>query len=1286
MVHLHVHTHYSPLDGMSKIPDLVEKCRSTGMNSIAITDHGNMYGIKEFIDYTTKINGKTFSAIKELEKQLTEATGEEEKKVVEAELEKKKKEVFKPIIGCEAYCARRTLYDKDKDFKRINIESGREQIVDASGYHIVLLAKNEKGYENLCQMISTAWIDGYYNRPRIDKDLLKKYSEGVIVSSACLGGEIPQHIIAGDLEKAEESIMWFKEVFGDDFYLEIQRHQTTKPRSDQNVYMRQKQIIPHIIELAKKTNTKIIATNDVHFVEEEHAEAHDRLICLATGRTIEDENRMHYTKQEWLKTPEEMEAIFADIPEAISNTDEVAAKVEMYSLDRAPIMPVYDIPSEFGTEEEYKKRYTYKDLFDEFTQDEKGNVVMSQEDAEAKIRKIGGYDRLYRIKLEADYLKDLALMGAKKRYGDPIPEDTLERIIFELHIMKTMGFPGYFLIVQDFITAARNMGVSVGPGRGSAAGSVVAYCLKITDVDPLKYDLLFERFLNPDRISLPDIDIDFDDDGRADVLHWVTNKYGKEKVAHIVTYGTMATKSSIKDVGRVQRIPIPEVNALTSLIPDKFAEDKNGKAPKVNISNCIRLVPELQEARNSSDQNISDMLKYAEMLEGTVRQTGIHACGVIIGADDLKKFVPLSKGKDKTGEELLLTQYEGSVIETVGLIKMDFLGLKTLSIIKEALSIIKASKGVTIDIDNIPIDDEKTYQLYSAGLTTGTFQFESVGMQKHLKALKPSTFEDLIAMNALYRPGPMEYIPSFIARKHGEEPIVYDLPVMETYLKDTYGITVYQEQVMLLSRLLANFTRGESDELRKAMGKKLRDKLDKMKPKFISQGEKNGHDAKILEKIWTDWEKFASYAFNKSHATCYSWISYQTAYLKAHYPAEFMAANLTRNRDDIKEITKFMSECQNMRLKVKGPDVNESQLNFMVNDKGELRFGLGGVKGVGSAAVESIVEERNENGKYTNIFNFMQRVNLSACNKKTIESLAASGAFDSFPEITREQFFAINPKGELTLDLLVRYGNSYQNDKLQNSNSLFGDEDDIEIPTPTLIPTEEWSPLDKLNKEKDLIGIFLSSHPLDKYKTEIMYGNTIHSNEIEKKKTAGETVAFSISGMIVSTREGITKTNKPFGIITLEDYEGTVEFPLFGKDYIEFKNYLSKDLFIHIKGRIQERGSEWKRRDDTQNSGPKQYEVKISSINLLDDVKNNIIQKLTVKIQLSAIDQTFCSDFTSLIESKRGNTELYMQVYDPELRFSQPLRSSNFKINVDQDLLEFLIENEAEEKLQFKFN
>lgn len=1289
--HLHVHSHYSLLDGMSKVGDLIAKCLKNGMSSIALTDHGNMFGIKELVDSSLKHNSGVDKKIKALTKELKEkgANNPDTKLEIENQIEFHKTQYFKPIIGVEAYCARRTLYDHNKDVKITNPENGRQVVVDRGGYHLVLLAKNPTGYHNLCKLISIAWMDGMYGRPRIDKNILEKYHEGIIVSSACLGGEIPQLILANKIDEARKSIQWFKSIFKEDYYLEIQRHQTEKPNAEVRTYQVQKRVNPVILQLAEETNTKVIATNDVHFVEEEHAEAHDRLICLSTGKDVDDPNRMHYTKQEWLKTPEEMHAIFKDVPEALSNTQEIVDKVEIYSLDSPPIMPKYDIPEAFGTEDSYRKQYSNEDLFEEFTRDETGQEVLSREDAESKIKKIGGYDKLYRIKLEADYLAKLAWEGAKIRYGEILSDEIKERIIFELHIMKTMGFPGYFLIVQDFIAAARDMGVSVGPGRGSAAGSVVAYCLKITDIDPLKYDLLFERFLNPDRISLPDIDVDFDDDGRSDVLHWVTDKYGKEKVAHIVTYGTMATKSSIKDVGRVQKVPLPKVNEIVSYIPDKMpdtAKDAKGKTLKVKIKNCLKYVPEIKQAHLGTDSNVSSMLTYANELEDTIRQIGIHACGVIIGADDLTNFAPLATVKDKaSGEDILVTQYDGHVVESVGLIKMDFLGLKTLSIIKEALRNIKKSKDVDINIDTIPIDDKLTYQLYSEGKTIGTFQFESPGMQKYLRELKPSVFEDLIAMNALYRPGPMKYIPQFINRKHGLEPISYDIDIMEKYLKDTYGITVYQEQVMLLSRLLANFTRGESDALRKAMGKKLIHVLNSLKPKFINGGISNGHDPKVLEKIWEDWEDFASYAFNKSHATCYSWISYQTAYLKAHYPAEFMAANLTRNRDNIADVTKFMDECKAMRLPVKGPDVNESDLNFMVNKTGEIRFGLGGIKGVGQGAVEAIVKEREEHGPYKDIYDFMERVNLTACNKKTCENLALSGAFDSMLPVTRETYLGTGEKGDTFLQELLSYGNRYQMDQQQNQASLFDMlDEEIEIAKPQAPETPEWSTLNRLNKEKELIGIYLSSHPLDRYAIEIKHGCNTKLNEIEELLASKKKHKFTCGGMVIAHRTGITKRDKQFGIITVEDYSGQFSFPLFGDDYINYSKYLKDDLMILIKGEIIEYGSNWKFKKQSDPNEPIRMTTCISSIELLENVGNSLIKGLNLSIDLNQMNKIDYEDLFTLFSENKGRNELSIDVEDPHSNKIISLHTNKYPISINNKVVNYLDSLVDDNKASYK--
>ena len=1261
-VHLHVHTQYSILDGQASIPRLVDKAIANGMRGIAVTDHGDMFGIKEFFNYVNKKNGGTNGEIKDLKKRISALeSGKEEAGNPEVEiasckqrLEEAKKRLFKPIFGCEMYVARRNMEDKE----------GKQ---DQSGYHLVVLAKNLKGYHNLIKLVSKAWTKGFYMRPRTDRAELEKYHEGLIVCSACLGGEVPRKITAGRLDEAEEAIRWYKNLFGDDYYLELQRHKATVPRANRETYKLQQAVNGKLVEYSKKYGIKLVCTNDVHFVDEENAEAHDRLICLSTGKDLDDPNRMLYTKQEWMKTREEMNEIFADIPEALANTTEVCDKVEFYSIDHAPIMPTFSIPESFGTEEEYRKRFTEEDLFNEFTRDENGNVVMDEASAKAKIERLGGYDKLYRIKLEADYLAKLAYEGAVRRYGENMDDETKERLKFELYIMKTMGFPGYFLIVQDFINAARNqLDVSVGPGRGSAAGSAVAYCLGITQIDPIKYDLLFERFLNPDRISLPDIDVDFDDDGRGRVLNWVTEKYGQEKVAHIITYGTMATKLAIKDVARVQKLPLSESDRLCKLIPDKIPDKK------LNLPNAIAYVPELQEAEASSDPVLRDTIKYAKMLEGNVRNTGVHACGTIICRDDITDWVPVSTADDKeTGEKMLVTQYEGSVIEDTGLIKMDFLGLKTLSVIKEAVENIRQSKGIELNIDNIPIDDPATYKLYSEGRTVGTFQFESAGMQKYLRELQPSTFEDLIAMNALYRPGPMDYIPDFIDRKHGRKPIEYDIPVMEKYLKDTYGITVYQEQVMLLSRLLADFTRGESDALRKAMGKKLRDKLDHMKPKFIEGGRKNGHNPDVLEKIWADWEKFASYAFNKSHATCYSWVAYQTAYLKANYPSEYMAGAMSRNISNITEITKLMDECKATGIRVLGPDVNESSLKFSVNHHGDIRFGLGAVKGVGESAVQSILEERKKNGPFKGIFDFVQRVNLSACNRKNIENIALAGGFDSFTEIKREDFFQKNSKEETFAETLVRYGTKFQADKSAAVNSLFGDTFEVEVATPEIIHAPSWSDLERLNKERDLVGIYLSAHPLDEFA--VILENVCNVRMIELADLAPlQNRDLILGGIVTSVREGFTKTKKPFGVAKIEDYSGSAEFAFFGDEWVRKKNYFAEGMFLFMHGKCQPK--QW-RQDE--------LEVKINTIELLSDVKEKAISKITVSVPLAVLDDQMVMEFSSKVKASPGNAELCFLVHDENGQMHVCLSSRSVKVSVQKDLIDYL---KGQPQLEYKIN
>ena len=1260
-VHLHVHSQYSILDGQASIPRLVDKAMKDGMRGIALTDHGNMFGIKEFFNYVNKKNGGTNDEIKGLKKKIAGIEkGEVECEDKETELanckvqlEELKKKLFKPIFGCEMYVAHRRLQDKE----------GKP---DQSGYHLIVLAKNEKGYHNLIKLVSKAWTEGFYMRPRTDRVELEKYHEGLIVASACLGGEVPKKITNERFDEAEEAIQWYKNLFGDDYYLELQLHKATVPRANHEAYGLQLNVNKHLLEYSKKYGVKLICTNDVHFVDEENAEAHDRLICLSTGKDLDDPARMLYSKQEWMKTKAEMNEIFADVPEALSNTVDICDQVEFYSIDHAPIMPTFAIPEEFGTEEEYRKKYTEKDLFDEFTQDENGNVVLSEEDGLAKIKRLGGYDKLYRIKLEADYLRKLAFNGAKKLYGEVLNKETEERLNFELHVMKTMGFPGYFLIVQDFIAAGRAMGVSIGPGRGSAAGSSVAYCLEITKIDPIKYDLLFERFLNPDRISLPDIDVDFDDDGRGLVLRWVTEKYGAEKVAHIITYGTMATKLAIKDVARVQKLPLSESDRLAKLVPDKIPDKK------MNLPNAIAYVPELQAAEVSNDPLVRDTIKYAKMLEGNVRGTGVHACGTIICRDDITDWVPVSTADDKeTGEKMLVTQYEGSVIEDTGLIKMDFLGLKTLSIIKEAVENIRLSRGEELDIDKISIEDAATYKLYSDGRTIGTFQFESAGMQKYLRELQPTTFEDLIAMNALYRPGPMDYIPDFIDRKHGRKPIEYDIPVMEKYLKDTYGITVYQEQVMLLSRLLADFTRGESDALRKAMGKKLKDKLDHMKPKFISGGQKNGHDPKVLEMIWADWEKFASYAFNKSHATCYSWVAYQTAYLKANYPSEYMAGVMSRNISNITEITKLMDECKAMGIPVLGPDVNESNLKFTVNKKMEIRFGMGAVKGVGENAVQAIIDERAANGPFTSIFDFVQRVNLTACNKKNLENLALGGGFDSFAELKREQYFAVNTKGETFIESLVRYGNKYQLDKAAAVNSLFGGENVVDIATPEILPAAPWSDLERLNKEKELVGIYLSAHPLDEYSIILEEVCKTHMADLADKSALANQ-DLTMGGIVTNVREGFGKTGKPYGIVRLEDYSGSAELPFFGNDWIEWRNYLVVGMFLFIRAKCQPR--QWK---------PGELDIKVNSIELLADVKEEKIEKLTILVPLSSLNEELVLELSSLIKEHPGKAELYFKIKDGDGQMGVDMMSRSLKISVQKELIAFLKE---QPDLDYKIN
>ncbi len=1223
-VHLHVHTYYSILDGQSKISNLVNKAIGNGMKGMAITDHGVMFGIKEFWDYCSEVNKKR------------KADG---------------LEPFKPILGCEMYVARHRKEDKVK-------ENG-----DNSGYHLIVLAKNYQGYKNLIKLVSRSWVDGYYYRPRTDREDLEKYHEGLIICTACLAGEVPRKIMADDLDGAREACLWYKNLFGDDFYLELQRHQVTDPTllANRTAYPLQQKVNAVLEDFSKELGIKLVCTNDCHFEDKETAEAHDHLLCLATGKDLDDPNRMRYSKQEWFKTREEMNEVFPDHPEAMRNTLEILDKVEFYSIDHDPVMPFFPIPESFGTEEQWRQKFTEEDLYKEFCSDENGENPMSAEDGEKRIKHLGGYDKIYRIKFEADYLDELTFQGAKRIYGDPVPKEVEERIRFELHVMKTMGFPGYFLIVQDFINSAREqLGVMVGPGRGSAAGSVAAYCLGITKIDPLKYDLLFERFLNPDRISLPDIDTDFDDDGRGRVLQWVMDKYGHENCAHIITYGSMATKNSIKDVARVEKLPLEKANALCKAIPDRLP---NGL--KMNLTNAIKSVDMLREAEASIDPRERNTMKYAKMLEGTVRGTGIHACGFIICRDPISDWVPISTADDPDFKDLKVpvTQYDGHVIESTGLIKMDFLGLKTLSELKEAVKNVKLTTGVEVDLDNIPIDDELTYQLYQQGRTIGTFQFESPGMQKYLRELHPTVFGDLIAMNALYRPGPMDNIPSFIARKLGKEPITYPIPEMEKYLKDTYGITVYQEQVMLLSRLLAGFTRGQSDTLRKAMGKKKIDQMNKLEKLFYEGGEARGHDHKTLNHIWEEWKKFASYAFNKSHAACYSWVAFQTAYMKAHYPAEFMAAIMTRRKSDIKEITKLMDECKSMGIPTLEPSVNESYGNFGVNQKGEIRFGLAAIKGMGEQAAEAIINERNENGPYKDIFDFAQRVDFSNVNRKAFESLAMSGGFDCFG-LKREQYFGKNNKGDAFLDTLVRYGQLYQAEQAEARNSLFGGSDAVEIATPPIPQVEEWSTIEKLNHERDLVGIYLSAHPLDEFSIILNSMCNTHCAELEDKEALVGKQEITIGGMVTAVKSGFTKSGKPYGVVTLEDFEGSGELFIMDAEWGRWSGMFIQGAIIFMKANCSKR-----------YPTSTYVDFKIADIQYMQTIRDTRIERFTISMDINDIDETIVNDISTLVSDSPGHTMLFIQVVDKEHNSNLILRSRAHEIGLTRDFVNYVESN-----------
>ena len=1203
--HLHVHTQYSILDGAAAIKKLLARAKELGMTSLAITDHGNMFGVKEFHN-------------------AANAAG------------------IKPILGCEVYVAARTRFDKtDKE--------------DRGGDHLILLAKNLTGYHNLIKLVSYAWTEGFYYNPRIDKELLEKYHEGIICCSACLGGEIPQCIMKGDLAGADAAVKWFHDLFGDDYYLELQAHKTGEPERDAKVYNHQVMVNKALLKLAEKHGIKYIATNDVHYIAADDAPAHDRLICLSTGRDLDDPQRMRYTGQEYLKSYDEMAALFPDNLEALATTQEIVAKIEDYSLSHKPYMPNFLLPDDFVVELEPLKKSIAVGLGKIYKEKpEELEAVTGRVNACASEEEIGAIDEqvadLLLTARQYLYLRHIVWQGVEKRYpGTKLTDEIRERVDFELKTIEWMGFPGYFLIVWDFIRAAREIGVSVGPGRGSAAGSVVAYALKITNIDPIEYDLLFERFLNPERISLPDIDIDFDEDGREDVMHYVVQKYGQKRVAHIITFGTMAAKSSIKDVARVQKLPLQESDRLSKLVPEK---------PGTTLEKAYKEVPELAAERESDNPLIRDTLRYAEKLEGSVRQTGVHACGIIIGQDDLEKFAPISTAKDA---ELFVVQYEGSLVEDAGLIKMDFLGLKTLSIIKDAVENVKESKGIEIDIDEIPLDDKKTFELYSNGETTGLFQFESPGMKKHLRALQPNRFEDLIAMNALYRPGPMEYIPNFIARKHGREPITYDLPDMAEYLEDTYGITVYQEQVMLLSQKLAGFTKGQADTLRKAMGKKQRAVLDKMKGTFIEGAVAKGHPAQVCEKIWGDWEAFAQYAFNKSHSTCYAYVSYQTAYLKAHYPAEFMAALLSRNLSDIKKISFFMDECKRMGAPVKGPDVNRSRHHFSVDNEQNIRFGMGGIKGLGENAVQAILDERKANGKFTDIFDFVERVNLQTVNKKNIECLALAGALDSIAPFHRSQFFAQDNKGVSFIESLIRYGSLVQAERSQKQNSLFGDMmSGVMVQKPEIPCAETWGKLETLEKEKAVVGIYLSSHPLDDYRIliEKYCSNTV--SELDDLSSMRER-DFTVAGMVTSSQYLTTKTGKPYGRFTIEDFSGSHTFTLWSKDWETFHSFCFEQNSILIKGRVQ-----------MSRFRPGEMEIVIKSMKSLSEVMENDIRELVVTVPVQDLSTGFITDLSSTAAAAAGPVSLLFHIFDPESGVKVALRTRTPKVELNAQVVGLL--------------
>jgi len=1183
--HLHNHSQYSILQATSEIQALVAAAAKNQQPAVALTDHGNMMAAYHFTMAASKHNKAAKAKNEELIADGKEPTEQE----------------VTAIVGCEFFvCRDRT----DKSVKD-------------NGAQVVLLAKNKKGYHNLAKLSSIAATEGFYYVPRIDKRDIEQYKEDVICLTGNLYGDVPNLILNVGEKQAEESLLWWKEQFGDDLYIELMRHgQEDEDRVNQI-----------LISFAKKHNIALLASNNTYYVSQKDANAHDILLCVKDGvqqsMPIGRGRGFRYglpNQEYYFKSNEEMKELFKDLPEAITNTQKIVDQCERYTLARDVLLPKYDIPEEFVHAED-------------------------EED--------GGK------RGENAYLRHLTYVGAEKRY-DEITDDIRERLDFELETIERTGYPGYFLIVQDFTTAAREMGVSVGPGRGSAAGSAVAYCIGITNVDPIKYDLLFERFLNPDRVSLPDIDIDFDDEGRQAVIDYVIDKYGENQVAQIITYGTMAAKSAIRDTGRVMELPLPDTDAVAKLVPDMklsklFKLDDAGLKEK--LKGNVELLEKAEALKKLSEgtELSSRVLNQARIIEGSVRNTGIHACGVIITPDDITKYVPVAKAKDS---DMWCTQFDNSVVEDAGLLKMDFLGLKTLTLIKDAVSIVKERHGVELDPDSFPLDDTPTYELFQRGETVGIFQYESPGMQKHMRNLKPTTFADLIAMNALYRPGPLEYIPSFIKRKHGDEEITYDLADMEEYLKETYGITVYQEQVMLLSQKLAGFTKGEADTLRKAMGKKKFDLLEMLKPKFLDQGAERGHDKKTLEKVWKDWEAFASYAFNKSHSTCYAWVAYQTAYLKSNYPAEYMASVLSNNMNNIADVTFFMEECQRMGIEVLGPDVNESMLKFTVNKEGAIRFGMGALKGVGASAVKAIIQEREESGRYNSVFDFARRVDLRACNKKAFESLSLGGCFDGFNEAHRAQFFAEDVNGKPFLENLVRFGASFQESKNSAQVSLFGEASEVQIPEPTIPAADKWSNLETLRREKEVVGIYISGHPLDDFKLELKHFCNVEIKElVDRDKLIGKEIRFA--GILSEVAHLTTKNGKPFGKFVIEDYNGSETIFLFGDDYVNAKPYLSPDWFVYFKGKVER--NKWK-----EDGRP---DLKIHQAEFLHDLRSKIASKIEVEIDYSQIDDTLVTDLYSLFERNPGGCGLMLTVVDRQRRIKIPMRSKTIQVDITDDLI-----------------